>query len=99
MLGDVVVSSPRGNYSGVLQYDKGAWEGLGRLSFRGYTNGVPGNLLAAVNNFRAEGWSRNNIAEVLKQMRGLDEERKQQLITLFSSYPVRLQNNLTLLFG
>jgi hypothetical protein len=25
MLGDVVVSSLRGNHSGVLQYDKGAW--------------------------------------------------------------------------
>jgi nucleoside phosphorylase len=79
VLGDVVVSSPRGNHGGVLQYDKGAWEGPGRLNFRGYTNGVPGDLLAAINNFRAEGWSRTNIAEVLKQMQGkLDEERKHQ---------------------
>jgi nucleoside phosphorylase len=79
VLGDVVVSSPRGNHGGVLQYDKGAWEGRGRLSFRGHTNGVPGDLMAAVNNFRSEGWSRTNIAEALKQMRlKLDEERKHQ---------------------
>jgi hypothetical protein len=55
VFGDVVVSSPRGNYGGVLQYNKGAWEGAGRLSFWGYTNGVPGDLLVAVNDFRAEG--------------------------------------------
>ncbi|KAF2627577.1 purine and uridine phosphorylase [Macroventuria anomochaeta] len=79
VLGDVVVSSPRGNHGGVLQYDKGAWEGQGRLNFRGHTNGVPGDLMAAVNNFRAEGWSNTNIAGVLKQMRlKLDEERKHQ---------------------
>lgn len=29
VLGDVVVSTPRGNLGGVLQYDKGAWEGQG----------------------------------------------------------------------
>ncbi|KAF2022658.1 purine and uridine phosphorylase [Setomelanomma holmii] len=39
VLGDVVVSSPRGNHGGVLQYDKGAWQGKGRLNFRGHTNG------------------------------------------------------------
>ncbi|KAF1345612.1 purine and uridine phosphorylase [Lizonia empirigonia] len=79
VLGDVVVSSPRGNHGGVLQYDRGAWKGQGRLNFRGHTNGVPGDLLAAVNNFRADGWSKTNIAEVLKQMRlKLDEQRKHQ---------------------
>ena len=79
VLGDVVVSSPRGNHGGVLQYDKGAWEGQGRLNFRGHTNGVPGDLMAAVNNFRAEGWSKTNIADVLKQMRyKLDEKRQHQ---------------------
>lgn len=79
VLGDVVVSSPRGNHGGVLQYDKGAWQGQGRLSFRGYTNGVPGDLMAAVNNFRAEGWSKTNIGETLKQMRlKLDEKRQGQ---------------------
>src|SRR4051812_17746834 len=57
VLGDVVVSSPRGNYGGVLQYDKGAWQGEGRLNFRGHTDGVPRDLLAAVNNFWAEGWT------------------------------------------
>jgi nucleoside phosphorylase len=79
VLGDVVVSSPRGNHGGVMQYDKGAWEGQGRLNYRGHTNGVPGDLMAAVNNFRAEGWSKTNITEVLKQMRGkLNEEQKHQ---------------------
>ncbi|KAF1351744.1 purine and uridine phosphorylase, partial [Lizonia empirigonia] len=79
VLGDVVVSSPRGNHGGVLQYDRGAWKGQGRLNFCGHTNGVPGDLLAAVNNFRADGWSKTNIAEVLKQMRlKLDEQRKHQ---------------------
>jgi nucleoside phosphorylase len=79
VLGDVVVSSPRGNHGGVLQYDKGAWQGEGRLTFRGHTNGIPGDLLAALNNFRAEGWSKTNISETLRQMRlKLDEKRKGQ---------------------
>jgi nucleoside phosphorylase len=79
VLGDVVVSSPRGNHGGVLQYDKGAWQGRGRLHFRGHTNGVPSNLLAVVNNFRAEGWSKTNISETLKQMRlKLDQKRQCQ---------------------
>ena len=79
VLGDVVVSSPRGNHGGVVQYDKGAWQGQGRLNYRGHTNGVPGDLLAAVNNFRAEGWSKTNIPAVLQQMRyKLDERRRQQ---------------------
>lgn len=79
VLGDVVVSSPRGNHGGVVQYDRGAWEGQGRLKFRGHTNSVPGDLMAAVNNFRAEGWSHTNIPEVLKQMRlKLDEKRRHQ---------------------
>lgn len=69
VLGDVVISAPRGNHGGVLQYDKGAWEGQGRLRYRGHMNGVSSELLAAVNNFRAQGWSKTNIAETLKQMR------------------------------
>ncbi|KAL1598075.1 hypothetical protein SLS59_007085 [Nothophoma quercina] len=79
VLGDVVVSSPRGNHGGVLQYDKGAWQGEGRLNFRGHTNGIHGDLLAAVNNLRAEGWSKTNVPETLKQMRlKLDEKRQHQ---------------------
>ncbi|KAH7116235.1 nucleoside phosphorylase domain-containing protein, partial [Dendryphion nanum] len=77
VLGDVVVSSPRGNHGGVLQYDKGAWEGQGRLAFRGHTNGVPGDLMAAVNNFRAKNWAQTNISQVLKQMRLKLEEKRQ----------------------
>jgi hypothetical protein len=74
-----VVSSPRGNHGGVLQYDKGAWQGQGRLSFRGHTNGVPGDLSTAVNNLRSEGWSKTRISETLKQMRlKLDEKRQRQ---------------------
>ncbi|KAJ4365365.1 hypothetical protein N0V95_000512 [Ascochyta clinopodiicola] len=81
VLGDVVVSYPRGNSGGVAQYDKGAWKGeqVGRLIFRGHTNGIPGDLLAAVNNYQSEGWSKTNISEVLTQMRGkLDEKRQHQ---------------------
>jgi nucleoside phosphorylase len=79
VLGDVVVSSPRSNHGGVVQYDKGAWEGQGRLNFRGHMSGVPGDLMVAVNNFRAKGSSKTNIAEVLKQMRlKLDDERQHQ---------------------
>lgn len=79
VLGDVVVSSPQSNHGGVLQYDKGAWQGEGRLNFRGHTNGVPGDLLAALNNFRAEGRSKTNIPETLRQMRlKLDERRQHQ---------------------
>jgi hypothetical protein len=77
VLRDVVVSSPRSNHGGVVQYDKGAWEGQGQLNFRGHMSGVPSDLIAAVNNFRAEGSSKTNIAEVLKQMRlKLDNERQ-----------------------
>lgn len=62
-----------------MQYDKGAWEGQGRLNYRGHTNGVPGDLMAAVNNFRADGWSKTNIADVLKEMRlNLDGEQQHQ---------------------
>ncbi|KAJ8118514.1 hypothetical protein OPT61_g522 [Boeremia exigua] len=79
VLGDVVVSSPRGNHGGVLQYDKGAWQGEGRLVFRGHTNGIPGDLLAAVNNLRSAGRSKTNIPETLKQMRlKLDEKGQHQ---------------------
>jgi nucleoside phosphorylase len=79
VLGDVVVSYPRGNYGGVLQYDKGAWEGSGQLKFCGHINAVHGDLLAAVNIFRAQGLSQTNTADVLKQMRRkLDEKRQHQ---------------------
>jgi nucleoside phosphorylase len=79
VLGDVVISSPRGNHGGVLQYDKGAWQGEGQLRFRGHTNGIPGDLLAAVNNFRAESSSQTNISETLGQMRRkLDDKQEHQ---------------------
>jgi hypothetical protein len=60
----------------VVQYDKGAWEGEERLNFRGNMSSVPGDLIVAVNNFRAKGSSKTNVAEVLKQMRlKLDDKR------------------------
>lgn len=81
VLGDVVVSAPRGNHGGVVQYDRGAWQGQGRLQFRGHTNGVPGDLMAAVNNFRAQGRSKStaDVSEALKHMRRkLDSDRQRQ---------------------
>jgi hypothetical protein len=63
----------------VVQYDKGAWVDDGRLHYRGHTNGIPGDLLAAVNGFRSKGWSQTNIAPTLQQMRSrLDEDRRSQ---------------------
>ncbi|KAI1668001.1 hypothetical protein Ptr902_09920 [Pyrenophora tritici-repentis] len=49
------------------------------LNFRGHTNGVPGDLLAALNNFRAQGWFNTNVPETLRQMRlKLDEKQQHQ---------------------
>ena len=79
VLGDVVISSPRGNYGGVIQYDRGAWQGHGHLNYQGHTNGVPQDLMMAVNNFRSEGWPNTKISETLNQMRvKLDEQRRYQ---------------------
>ncbi|KAL7661604.1 hypothetical protein ACMYSQ_000992 [Aspergillus niger] len=46
-LGDVVVSMPQGNYSGVLQYDKGRWKDDG-FEIRSHMNQPPKFLLAAM---------------------------------------------------
>ncbi|GLA02670.1 hypothetical protein AnigIFM60653_002195 [Aspergillus niger] len=46
-LGDVVVSMPKGNYSGVLQYDKGRWKDDG-FEIRSHMNQPPKLLLAAM---------------------------------------------------
>jgi nucleoside phosphorylase len=79
VLGDVAISFPRGNHGGVVQYDKGAWVDDGRLHYRGHTDGIHGDLLAAVNRFRSKGWSQTNIAPTLQQMRSrLDDERRSQ---------------------
>jgi hypothetical protein len=49
------------------------------LNFRGHTNGVPGDLLAALNNFQAEGWFNTNVPETLRQMRlKLNEKQQHQ---------------------
>jgi len=62
-----------------VQYDRGAWEGQRRLNFCRHTNGIPADLMATVNDFRAEGWSKTNISEVLKEMHlKLDKKRQRQ---------------------
>ncbi|KAF2793702.1 purine and uridine phosphorylase, partial [Melanomma pulvis-pyrius CBS 109.77] len=53
VLGDVVVSYPRGRYGGIVPYDVGAWINEGRLEFRGHADGPPASLLAAVNSLKA----------------------------------------------
>jgi nucleoside phosphorylase len=49
VLGDVVVSYPRGSYGGVVRYDFGAWTAENRLEFRWHTNSPPDSLLTTVN--------------------------------------------------
>jgi len=49
VLGDVVISYPRGSYGGVVRYDFGAWTAKDLLEFRGHTNSPPDSLLTAVN--------------------------------------------------
>ncbi|KAF7508093.1 hypothetical protein GJ744_009675 [Endocarpon pusillum] len=53
VLGDVVVSYPRGSYGGVVRYDFGAWINEGQLEFRWHMNGPPDTLLNAVNVLQA----------------------------------------------
>lgn len=53
VLGDVVVSSPRGFYGGVFRYDFGAWTSQDRLETKGHTNGPPPALLSAINSLAA----------------------------------------------
>jgi hypothetical protein len=49
VLGDVVVSYPKGRYGGVVRYDFGAWTAENQLEFRWHTNSPPDSLLTAVN--------------------------------------------------
>ncbi|KAH8723832.1 hypothetical protein GQ44DRAFT_773708 [Phaeosphaeriaceae sp. PMI808] len=53
VLGDVVVSYPRGSYGGVIRYDFGAWTDKGGLEFRWHTNSPPDTLLNAVNGLQS----------------------------------------------
>ncbi|KAM0259131.1 hypothetical protein ACHAQJ_003502 [Trichoderma viride] len=47
-LGDVVVSDPKGNHGGVLQYDMGKWKNDEEFSIESHLNKPPGILLKAV---------------------------------------------------
>lgn len=49
VLGDVIVSVPRGCYGGIIQYDVGAWTENEGLKFGGHTNSPPDQLLNAIN--------------------------------------------------
>ncbi|KAF2189292.1 hypothetical protein K469DRAFT_62625 [Zopfia rhizophila CBS 207.26] len=49
VLGDVVVSFPKGHYGGVIRYDFGAWTKEGQLETMSHTNSPPDSLLSAVN--------------------------------------------------
>ncbi|KAL3461840.1 nucleoside phosphorylase domain-containing protein [Aspergillus heterothallicus] len=53
-LGDVVVSTPTGEYGGVVQFDLGKTVGDGRLVHTGMLNRPPQKLLTAVGNLRSE---------------------------------------------
>lgn len=72
VLGDVVVSSPRGNHGGVFTYDTGAWVEDGQLSNTGHLNGPPSELSAAVGNLRSryDGSQGTKIPQYLALMRG-----------------------------
>ncbi|OCK81526.1 purine and uridine phosphorylase [Lepidopterella palustris CBS 459.81] len=70
VLGDVVVSVPRGQYGGVVRYDFGAWTEEGRLETKGHTNGPPGPLLAAVRSLETDHFgSETKIPVFLQEMR------------------------------
>ena len=71
VLGDVVVSSPRGNHGGVFTYDTGAWVEDGQLSNTGHLNGPPPELNAAVGSLRSryDGRQGTEIPQYLAQMR------------------------------
>jgi nucleoside phosphorylase len=71
VLGDVVVSSPRGNHGGVFTYDTGAWVEDGQLSNTGHLNGPPPELNTAVGSLRSryDGGQGTKIPQYLAQMR------------------------------
>jgi nucleoside phosphorylase len=71
VLGDVVVSSPRGNHGGVFTYATSAWVKDGQLSNTGHLNGPPPELSAAVGSLqsRCDGSQGTKIPQHLAQMR------------------------------
>ncbi|SPO04432.1 related to ankyrin 3 [Cephalotrichum gorgonifer] len=81
VLGDVVVSYPRGSEGGVTHYEFGAWEGRHLLSHSGHMLHPSSALLTAVNLLRA-GHMREpgtKIPQFLRELRsGLTEEEQPQ---------------------
>ncbi|KAF2179935.1 purine and uridine phosphorylase [Zopfia rhizophila CBS 207.26] len=71
VLGDVVVSCPRGCYGGVIRYDFGAWTNEDRLEPMSHTNSPPDSLLNAVNVLQARHStpSGTKIPALLQEMR------------------------------
>jgi len=71
VLGDVVVSYPRGHYGGVIRYDFGAWTNEDHLKFMSHTNSPPDSLLNAVNVLQARHSrpSGTKIPAILQEMR------------------------------
>ncbi|OJJ37902.1 hypothetical protein ASPWEDRAFT_471924 [Aspergillus wentii DTO 134E9] len=53
-LGDVVVSEPHGNHGGVLNYDKGKWNGEKELSIESHLNSPPTVLLKGIRRLRVD---------------------------------------------
>ncbi|KAE8361128.1 hypothetical protein BDV27DRAFT_148101 [Aspergillus caelatus] len=53
-LGDIVVSDPKGNHGGVLNYDMGKWNSEGELSIESHLNKPPTILLNAMKQVRGD---------------------------------------------
>ena len=68
-LGDVVVSKPTGNYSGVVQYDRGKVISGGRFQLSGTLNQPPQVLLTSIAQLQADhmGGKKHSVAKVLSE--------------------------------
>ncbi|VUC32372.1 unnamed protein product [Clonostachys rosea] len=67
-LGDIVVSQPKGQLGGVIQYDRGRELGL-RFERTGWLNSPPEVLLTALNTLKASRWTnRNRLQELLASL-------------------------------
>ena len=80
VLGDVVVSYPRGGEGGVVHYEFGAWEGRNELNPSGHMLHPSDSLLAAVNNLRAKHIRRGTmIPGILSDLReNLTEQERSE---------------------
>ncbi|PGH01146.1 hypothetical protein AJ79_08017 [Helicocarpus griseus UAMH5409] len=72
-LGDVVISQPRGQYGGVVQYDLGKTEAGGQTIRTGYLSPPPTTLLNAVSRFQSE---QNGTRNILNHLSSLGSARK-----------------------